>query len=147
MIYMYQMQFQMLFHLPLSNLQSDPKSLSHFEKCPMCWRSFTQYLWIVIWSQIGKWEVKEHAKLHVLRIYRIVIKSKLKSVIGAKVLSSRWWGSAVESTRPKYHGFLSVPGNIPAHAECIGCLDGSGTEPNYSSGPNQDCWRITPTCL
>jgi hypothetical protein len=43
---------------------------------------------IVIASQDGQWEVKEHLKLHLLRIYRIVIQSQVEYSIGAKVLSS-----------------------------------------------------------
>jgi hypothetical protein len=51
-------------------------------------RSVTASQRIVIGSQIREWEVKEHLKLHVLRIYHIVIRSKLQYLIGAKLLSS-----------------------------------------------------------
>jgi len=41
---------------------------------------------IVIGSQFGEWEVKEHRKLHLLRIYHIAIQSQLKYLIGPKVV-------------------------------------------------------------
>ena len=50
---------------------------------------------IVIGLQIGQREVIKHLKLHLLRIYHSVIQSQLKYLIGAKVLSSRKWGSTV----------------------------------------------------
>ena len=50
---------------------------------------FTATERIVIGSQIREWEVKEHPKLHLLCISHIVIRSQLKYLIGAKVLSSR----------------------------------------------------------
>jgi hypothetical protein len=42
---------------------------------------------IVIGSQIGQCGVKANQKLHLLRIYYIVIRSQLKCLIGAKALS------------------------------------------------------------
>jgi len=64
-------------------------------KWPNFGHYFTANQHIVIGSKIGQWEVKEHLKLRVLRIYHIVIKSELKYLIGGKVLSSCGWGSAV----------------------------------------------------
>jgi len=55
---------------------------------------FTVTRRMLIISQIEQLEVKEHLKLHLLHIYHIVIWSKLKYLIGAKVLSSWQWGSA-----------------------------------------------------
>jgi len=53
------------------------------------WHYFTATQRILIRSQSGGLDVEEHAKLHVLRIYHIVIQSELKYWIGAKVLSWR----------------------------------------------------------
>ena len=52
-------------------------------------RYFTATERIVIGSQIREWEVKGHQKLHLLRIYHMVIRAQLKYLIGAKVLSLR----------------------------------------------------------
>jgi hypothetical protein len=54
-----------------------------------CWPYFTETQRILIGSQIGDQGVKDHAKLHLLHIYHIVIQSELKYLIGAKVRSSR----------------------------------------------------------
>jgi hypothetical protein len=86
------MQFWMLFHLPFINLWSDQYSLGLCEITPKN-------------GYFGEWEVKEHLKLHNLRIYNIVIWSELKFLTGAKVLSSRKWGSVVCKTRPKNRRF------------------------------------------
>jgi len=61
---------------------------------------------IVIISQIEEWEVKEHQKLHLLRIYHIVIQSELKSLIGAKVLSLRKSGTCQKTAGSVRFGFL-----------------------------------------
>jgi len=45
------------------------------QKSPNCQGYFTATQQIVIVSHIGEWEVKEHLKLHLLRIYHIVIRS------------------------------------------------------------------------
>jgi hypothetical protein len=63
---------------------------------------------ILIGSQIDKCEVKEHTKLHNLHIYHIEIRSELKYLTGAKVLSSRKWGSAVCKTRAKNRYLVAV---------------------------------------
>ena len=50
---------------------------------------------ILIGLQLWEKGLKVHAKLHLLCIYHIVIRSELKYLIGAKHLSSRKWGSTV----------------------------------------------------
>ena len=61
---------------------------------------------IVIGSQIGDQVVKEHLKLDLLRIYHIVIRSKLKNLIGAKDLSLRKCGTAQKTAGSVRFGFL-----------------------------------------
>ena len=51
------------------------------------WVFFKVTQWILIGSQIEEWEVKKHLTLHLLHRYHIVIRSKLKSLFGAKDLS------------------------------------------------------------
>jgi len=90
------------------------------------WVFFAMTQQILIGLQRGEQEVKEHANLHLLGIYHIVIWSELKYLTGAKVLSVPKWGPAVCWTRPNNHGFICSPGNNPAKTK-------------------QDCWRVTPT--
>jgi len=61
---------------------------------------------IVIRLHIGEWEVKEHPKLHVLHIYRIVIQSQLKYIIEAKVLTFRECGTGYKTAGSVRFGFL-----------------------------------------
>jgi len=68
-----------------------------------CRCDFTLSQRILIRLQIGEQEVKEHAKLHLVHIYHIVIQSELKYLFGAKVLSLWKWGSAKCKTWPKDH--------------------------------------------
>jgi hypothetical protein len=56
----------------------------------------TQPIWI--WSEIEEWAVREHHQLDLLRIYHILIQSKLTSLIGAKVWSMRKW--ALQYNKP-----------------------------------------------
>jgi len=49
--------------------------------------------------------VKQHAQLHLLHIYHILIWTELKYLIGGKVLSLQKWGSAVCKARPKFLRF------------------------------------------
>jgi len=70
------------------------------------WCYFTATQGIVIGSQIGKWEVKEHPKLHVLCIYYIVIRSQLKYLIGAKVKSLWKCGTGQKTLGSVWFGFL-----------------------------------------
>jgi hypothetical protein len=58
-------------------------------KIPIFRRYFTETQGILIGSHLDEWEVKEHPKRHNLRTYHIVIRSELKYLIGAKVLSLR----------------------------------------------------------
>ena len=53
------------------------------------WAFFEVTQWMLIGSQIEEREVKEQLTVHLLRIYHIVIQSKLKYFIGPKVPSSR----------------------------------------------------------
>jgi len=92
----------MLYHLLFSNVQSDQYSLSHCEKIPNFRHYFTATQWILIGSQIREEEVKEHANLYLLYIYHNVIRSELKYLIGANVLSSLECGTGqktVDSVR------------------------------------------------
>jgi hypothetical protein len=52
-------------------------------------RYFTATKQIVMGLRFGKRKVKEHLKLHLLRIYHIVIQLQLQYLIGDKVLSLR----------------------------------------------------------
>jgi len=112
------------------------------QKTPNFWRNFTATQPISIGSQSGGWEVEEHANLLLLCRYHIVIWSELKYLIGAKVLHSRKWGSAVCWTRPDIRGLMPSPGNDPTKAQRVGIMDGSGTEPNQFSGSNPDLLLI-----
>ena len=108
---------------------------------PIFWCYFTEIQQIFIRSQIDQWEVKEHPKLDNLYIYHIVIWSELKYLIGAKVLSSRKWGSAVCKTRPKNRGFRCGSGAL-----VLGRLGSLAVpEPNrgHGSGSNPDHGQVT----
>jgi len=98
---------------------------------------------------ISKWRIggERACKTASFTIYHIVIWSELKYVIGAKVLSSGKWGSAVCRTCPKNRGFMSGVGNNPARTMWVWLLAGSGTDPNRIASPNLDRWRDTrPHC-
>jgi len=99
----------------------------------------------MIGSQIEEYEVKQHLTLHLVHIYHIVIRSKLRYLIGAKGLSPWEWGSAVWLARAKHRGFISGPGNNPSKTEQVKFLDCSGTELKSVSCPNPDHWRVTQT--
>jgi len=107
------------------------------------WSIFVESLWktnyfrhhctatqpISIRSQIGQKKVKQHAKVHLLRIYHIVIQSELKYLIGAQVMCLRKWGSAVGKTCPNNCRFMSGPGNNLALVTRFGLLGGSWPRP------------------
>jgi hypothetical protein len=61
---------------------------------------------ILLTLQTGEWEAKEHTKLHNAHIYHILIRSVLKYIIGAQVLTSWIYGSSLSNTRPKNHYFI-----------------------------------------
>jgi len=61
---------------------------------------------IVIVSQIGEWEMKEHLKLHLLCIYHNVIRSQLKYLVGAKTVSLRKRGTGQKPAGSVQFGFL-----------------------------------------
>ena len=60
----------------------------------------------LIGSHSGKLEVKEHAKPHLFHIYHIVIQSKLKYLIGAKVQSCQNRGTCQKTAGSDWFGLL-----------------------------------------
>jgi len=61
---------------------------------------------ILIGSQSAEQEIREHAKLHHLHIYHIVIQSELKYLIGGKVLSWQNGGTGQKTAASVQFGFL-----------------------------------------
>ena len=94
-------------------------------------------------SQIAAWKVKEHARVHLLRIDHIVMGLELKYLIAVKVRGSHQSGSAVCKTRSKKCRFIRRPDNNPSKTKQVGFLDRSGTKLNRVSGSNPDCWQVT----
>jgi len=99
---------------------------------------------ILIRVQIGDQGVKELVKLHVLRIYNVVIRYECENLIAAKIIATSKWNHGPVPPQLGNRGFMSGLGIIPTKIERVGFSDSSGTELNCQSGPNPERWGLPP---
>ena len=90
---------------------------------------FTATQQISVGSQIWKLEVKEWLEMHNVRTDRVMIRSELKYLIGAKVAGTLKIEPWSVYNPAKTRGFRSGPGNNPAKKKHFGSLARIGTEP------------------
>ena len=109
-------------------------------------RNFTETQQVLIWTQIGEREEKAHAKLRVLRIYHSVIRSELKYLIGANVLSLPQRGSAVCITWPNNCGFRRGCGLEPVINWGFDSLPDPDRDGGHGSGRNPYRRQVTCNC-
>jgi hypothetical protein len=84
--------------LNLSNIRCVPVKTPRFERDFLCYFIATER--ILIGVQIGDHGVKEHLKLHLLRIDHVMIRYELENLIGATYIGTAKWNR--------------VPGSNPA---------------------------------
>jgi len=107
------------------------------------WPNFIATQRISVGLLIWMLEVKVHLIVHNQRVDHVTIRSELTYLIGAQVAGTVIRSRGLGATQPKNCGFVSSPGNYPAKTERFSFLAGCRTEPNHSSGPIQDCRRVT----
>jgi len=105
LIYVSIVQFWKHFWLPFSNVWSNQYLLSYEKQIPNIGLHLTATQRILIELQIGEQKVSDHLKLHDVHISHIVIQSKLKYLIVAKVWSSWKWGCTECKTQLESRGY------------------------------------------
>jgi len=110
------------------------------------WCYFSAIQWILVRSQIWKWEVEERLKLQNLPIHHVMILWDLRRLIAAKVAGTVQWNRGGGKTCPKNCGFLSGAGRNPAKTLRVRLLAGSGTESNWTAGQIPDPRRVNWSC-
>jgi len=106
---------------------------------------FTAIQQLLFQSQIWTQEVEEQLKLHNKCIDDVMICWDLRYLIGVKVAGTVKRNCGAGITRPKHRGFMSSQGSNPATTKGVGCLVGSRTEENQSSGQKPVSWLVTRT--